>query len=91
MLKICQVQLLELMYKYFKAYLTKERFSIPFFFNPAHYTMVEPLQGLLDDHQNHAKYEAFNWGKFVAARNLSNFKKLDVENIQIYHFRKSDQ
>ncbi|GFY89633.1 2-oxoglutarate (2OG) and Fe(II)-dependent oxygenase superfamily protein [Actinidia rufa] len=56
----------------------KERFSIPFFFNPAHYTMVEPLKELLDDHQNRAKYEAFNWGKFVAARNLSNFKKLDL-------------
>ncbi|XP_057494963.1 jasmonate-induced oxygenase 2-like [Actinidia eriantha] len=69
----------------------KERFSIPFFFNPAHYTMVEPLKELLDGHQHRAKYEAFNWGKFVAARNVSNFKKLDVENIQIYHFRKSDQ
>lgn len=67
----------------------RERFSIPFFFNPAHYTMVEPVAELVNE-QNPAKYKAFNWGKFVSARNLSNFKKLQVENIQIYHFKKSD-
>lgn len=64
----------------------RERFSIPFFFNPAHYTLVEPLEELIND-QNPAKYRAYNWGKFFATRKLSNFKKLDVENIQIYHFR----
>ncbi|KAG5526523.1 hypothetical protein RHGRI_032710 [Rhododendron griersonianum] len=67
----------------------RERFSIPFFFNPAHYTMVEPVAELVNE-ENPAKYKAFNWGKFVSARNLSNFKKLHVENIQIYHFRKSE-
>ncbi|KAL7206589.1 hypothetical protein ACSBR2_019329 [Camellia fascicularis] len=67
----------------------RERFSIPFFFNPAHYTMVEPVAELVANEKNPAKYRAFNWGKFVSARALSNFKKLDVENLQIYHFKTS--
>ncbi|PWA61867.1 2-oxoglutarate (2OG) and Fe(II)-dependent oxygenase superfamily protein [Artemisia annua] len=69
---------------------TRERFSIPFFANPAHYTMVEPLPELTNA-QNPPKYKAYNWGKFFATRKRSNFKKLDVENIQIYHFKKSDE
>ncbi|KAK4491376.1 hypothetical protein RD792_002115 [Penstemon davidsonii] len=64
----------------------KERFSIPYFFNPAHCTWVEPLKELINEH-NPAKYKGYNWGKFFAARNRGNFKKLDVENIQISHFR----
>ena len=64
----------------------KERFSIPFFFFPAHNVMVKPLEELLND-DNPAKYREYNWGKFFAARNRSDFKKLDVENIQIDHFR----
>ncbi|XP_052191750.1 jasmonate-induced oxygenase 2-like isoform X1 [Diospyros lotus] len=63
----------------------RDRFSIPFFFNPAHTTVVEPLEELVDEHSP-PKYRAFNWGKFVAARNLSNYKKLHVDNLQIYHF-----
>ncbi|KAH7834030.1 hypothetical protein Vadar_012087 [Vaccinium darrowii] len=64
----------------------KERFSMPFFFNPDHNVMVEPLEELITE-QNPAKYRAYNWGKFFANRRLSNFKKLGVENIQIHHFR----
>ncbi|KAK9287075.1 hypothetical protein L1049_015485 [Liquidambar formosana] len=64
----------------------KERFSIPFFFNPAHYTIVEPLEELINE-QNPAKYRPYNYGKFFANRKRSNFTKLDVENIQISHFR----
>ncbi|XP_076926075.1 protein LATERAL BRANCHING OXIDOREDUCTASE 1-like [Bidens hawaiensis] len=69
---------------------TRERFSIPFFMNPAHYTVVEPIAELTNE-QNPAKYKAYNWGKFFVTRKYSNFKKLDVENIQIYHFKKSDE
>ncbi|XP_050259570.1 protein DMR6-LIKE OXYGENASE 1-like isoform X9 [Quercus robur] len=65
---------------------TKARLSIPFFFFPAHYTMVKPLEELVNE-QDRAKYREFNWGKFVANRNRSDFKKQDVENIQISHFR----
>jgi isopenicillin N synthase-like dioxygenase len=64
----------------------RERFSIPFFFNPAHYTMVKPLEELTND-QKPAKYRAYSWGKFITNRKYSNFQKLNVENLQIYHFR----
>ncbi|CAK9186915.1 unnamed protein product [Ilex paraguariensis] len=64
----------------------KDRISIPFFFNPAHYTNVKPLEELTDD-QNLAKYKPYNWGRFFATRKRSNFQKLNVENIQISHFR----
>ncbi|KMT00550.1 hypothetical protein BVRB_9g218490 [Beta vulgaris subsp. vulgaris] len=64
----------------------KERLSIPFFFNPSHYVMVKPFDELIDE-QNSAKYREYNYGKFYTTRRLSDFKKLDVENIQIFHFR----
>lgn len=64
----------------------KVRFSIPYFFNPGHYTWVEPLEELINE-ENPPKYRGYNWGKFFASRNRGNFKKLDVENIQISHFR----
>ncbi|KAM7470705.1 hypothetical protein LguiA_008888 [Lonicera macranthoides] len=64
----------------------RERFSIPFFMSPSHYTMVKPLEELTND-QNPAKYRPYSWGKFLATRKRSNFMKLNVENIQIYHFR----
>ncbi|XP_058069274.1 protein DMR6-LIKE OXYGENASE 2-like isoform X1 [Magnolia sinica] len=67
----------------------RERFSIPFFFNPAHHVMVKPLEELVSE-ENPTKYEEYNWGKFFKIRKLSNFKKLDVENIQISHFKISE-
>ncbi|XP_071717047.1 protein LATERAL BRANCHING OXIDOREDUCTASE 1-like [Rutidosis leptorrhynchoides] len=68
----------------------KERFSIAYFMNPSYYTVVEPLAELIDE-QNPAKYKGYNWGKFFATRKRSNFQKLHVENIQIYHFKISDE
>lgn len=65
----------------------KERFSIPFFFNPSHYVWVEPLQELVDEESNPPKYKGYGWGKFYATRKLSNFKKLTSENIQVHHFK----
>ncbi|KAJ9537809.1 hypothetical protein OSB04_030542 [Centaurea solstitialis] len=50
-------------------------------------SVVEPLAEMTNE-RNPAKYKAYNWGKFFVTRKLSNFKKLDVENIQIYHFKK---
>ncbi|XP_022763328.1 probable 2-oxoglutarate-dependent dioxygenase At5g05600 [Durio zibethinus] len=67
----------------------RERFSIPFFFNPAHYTIVKPLE-LLTSEKDPPRYKPYNWGKFFVTRKGSNFKKLDVENIQIYHFKISE-
>ncbi|CAL5387828.1 unnamed protein product [Camellia sinensis] len=66
----------------------KERLSIAFFFNPAHHVNVEPLSELID-HQNPPKYRAYNYGKFFATSKVSNFKKLDVENIQLTHSKLS--
>ncbi|XP_022746533.1 protein DMR6-LIKE OXYGENASE 1-like [Durio zibethinus] len=67
----------------------RERFSIPFFFHPAHYTMVQPFEELTSE-TNPPRYRPYNWGKFLITRKGSNFRKLDVENIQIYHFRISN-
>ncbi|XP_021821349.1 protein DMR6-LIKE OXYGENASE 2-like [Prunus avium] len=67
----------------------KERFSIPFFLSPAHYTQVKSLEEMTDE-RNPAKYKPYSWGKFITHRKLSNFKKLSTENIQIYHFRVSE-
>ena len=67
----------------------RERFSLPFFLHTAHYTMVKPLEELINE-QNPVKYRAFNWGKFIANRKCSNFQKLNVENLQIYHFKISE-
>ncbi|XP_030522751.1 jasmonate-induced oxygenase 2-like isoform X3 [Rhodamnia argentea] len=64
----------------------KGRFSIPFFFIQPHYTMVQLPKELTDEH-NPPKYRPYNWGKFLVTRKASNFKKLDVENLQIHHFR----
>ncbi|KAL5217020.1 hypothetical protein ABZP36_017704 [Zizania latifolia] len=66
----------------------KERFSIPYFFNPASHTIVEPAEELVSD-ESPSRYNAYNWGDFFSTRKNSNFKKLDVENVQIAHFRKS--
>ncbi|KAL2347853.1 hypothetical protein Fmac_001853 [Flemingia macrophylla] len=64
----------------------RERLSIPFFLFPAHHVMVKPVEELVND-QNPARYREYNYGKFAATRNRSDFKKRDVENIQIHHFR----
>ncbi|GMH02721.1 hypothetical protein Nepgr_004560 [Nepenthes gracilis] len=63
-----------------------DRLSIPFFFNPSHYVMVKPLDELIDE-QKPARYREYNFGRFYSTRRLSDFKKLNVENIQIHHFR----
>jgi isopenicillin N synthase-like dioxygenase len=65
----------------------KERFSMPYFFNPGSDAMIEPLEELVSD-ENPPRYVAYNWGEFFSTRKNSNFKKLAVENVQIAHFRK---
>ncbi|XP_073115857.1 protein DMR6-LIKE OXYGENASE 2 isoform X5 [Elaeis guineensis] len=68
----------------------KARCSVPFFFNPAHYVTVQPLEELIDEKNSPAKYNAYNWGEFFKTRKNSNFKKPGGENIQIYHFKKAE-
>ncbi|KAK7252068.1 hypothetical protein RIF29_35776 [Crotalaria pallida] len=64
----------------------KERFSIPFFFNPAHDAEIKPLEELINE-QNPAKYRPYKWGKFLIHIKNTNFKKQNVENLQIYHYK----
>ncbi|XP_061373448.1 jasmonate-induced oxygenase 4-like [Gastrolobium bilobum] len=64
----------------------KERFFIPFFFNPAHDTEVKPLEELINE-QNPSKYRPFKWGKFIIRRMNSNFKKQNEEILRIYHYK----
>ncbi|MCL7030387.1 hypothetical protein MKW94_010067 [Papaver nudicaule] len=66
----------------------KDRFSIPFSLNPAHDVMIKPLDEFVNT-ENPSKYKEYNWGKFLKTRRLSNFKKLDAENLQIHHFKQS--
>ncbi|XP_019092851.1 PREDICTED: protein DMR6-LIKE OXYGENASE 2-like [Camelina sativa] len=65
---------------------SKERFSIPFFFFPSHEVNIEPLEELISE-DNPPCYKMYNWGKFFVSRNRSDYKKLEVENIQIDHFK----
>ena len=67
--------------------LDKERFSIPYFFNPAWHTLIEPLEELMSE-ESPSRYNAYNWGEFFSTRRRSNFRKLDVANIQIAHLRR---
>ncbi|KAL5059863.1 hypothetical protein RYX36_031467, partial [Vicia faba] len=46
---------------------TRERFSIPFFFFPAHYTKVKPLEELTNE-ENPPKYRPYNRGEFLVNR-----------------------
>ncbi|XP_021896743.1 protein DMR6-LIKE OXYGENASE 1-like [Carica papaya] len=64
----------------------RERFSMAFFLSPGHNVMVKPLEHLVDE-QNPAKFKEYNWGNFFVARNRSDYKKLDIDNIQIDNFR----
>ena len=52
--------------------------------------MIKPLEELIDE-QNPAKYKGYNWGNCFTTKKASNFKKLDVANIQNYHFKVSKQ
>ncbi|KAL4180345.1 hypothetical protein AMTRI_Chr13g91630 [Amborella trichopoda] len=66
----------------------RERFSMPFFYNPSAYEFIEPLEELVSE-ENPPNYLPYNWGHCYITRKLSNFKKRITENIQIQHFRVS--
>lgn len=58
-----------------------ERFSAPFFYNPAYATDCVPLS-------TPARYEAVNWGHFRAQRAAGDYADVG-EEIQIAHFRRA--
>ena len=62
-----------------------ERFSAPFFFNPAYATDYAPLPGTVDA-SNPARYRPINWGEFRAGRAAGDYADVG-EEIQIGHFR----
>ncbi len=61
------------------AHASRERFSAPFFFNPAYETDFAPLVGP-------PRYRAINWGEYRAARSAGDYADIG-EEIQISHFR----
>ena len=64
---------------------TKERFSIPFFFNPSFDADITPLEVAVDE-KHPAKYGTVNYGKFMNERHAGNQQDLG-EEIQINHFK----
>jgi len=63
---------------------TRERFSIPFFLNPAHDAHYAPLPTTIDD-AHPARYVPINWGNFRALRAAGDYADLG-EEVQISHF-----
>jgi isopenicillin N synthase-like dioxygenase len=63
---------------------TRDRYSIPFFFNPAVDAVIEPIPELCDDAP---AYRPFAWGEFIAARVSDNYADLGAEDTQVSHFR----
>jgi isopenicillin N synthase-like dioxygenase len=63
----------------------RERFSAPYFFNPAPDACYAPLPNALDAHEP-AHYQAINWGEFRAARTRGDYADYG-EEIQISHYR----
>ncbi|MDA9049925.1 hypothetical protein N9K35_03070 [Pseudomonadales bacterium] len=62
---------------------TRERFSAPFFLNPANRTVVQPLA---TDEQHPACYQPINWGEFRRGRAAGDYTD-QGEEIQISQFR----
>jgi len=61
-----------------------ERYSAPFFYNPAYKSNVEPL--ISSCKQDYAKYNAINWGEFRGARFAGDYADVG-EEVQISHFK----
>lgn len=62
----------------------KERFSVPFFYNPSYDTNVEPLQQCVSNDRP-CRYRPVNWGIFRQGRIKGDYANLG-EEIQIHHF-----
>ena len=62
---------------------TQERFSAPFFFNPANGTVVRPL---VTSEKQPACYRPINWGEFRRGRAAGDYSD-EGEEIQISQFR----
>ena len=65
---------------------SRERYSIPFFFNPAASCKVSPLPSVVDE-QNPSRYHGFEWGSFRGKRSDGDFADYGTE-VQISQYRK---
>ena len=64
---------------------TGERYSVPFFFNPAYSASYQPLSSVVETDQS-PLYSAINWGEFRASRAAGDYADIG-EEIQISDFR----
>jgi isopenicillin N synthase-like dioxygenase len=62
----------------------RDRYSIPFFFNPAGDAVIEPIPELCE---TAPVYRAFPWKDLIVARINDNYEDLGAEDTQIGHFR----
>jgi isopenicillin N synthase-like dioxygenase len=65
---------------------SRERYSIPFFFNPAASCMVNPLPSVINA-QNPSRYHGIEWGSFRGQRSDGDFADYGAE-VQISQYRK---
>ena len=65
---------------------TKERYSLPFFFNPSASCKVSPLPTVVSD-QSPSLYNAIEWGSFRGKRSDGDFADYGTE-VQISQYRK---
>ena len=63
-----------------------ERYSLPFFFNPAADARVSPLPSVAND-RNPSRYKPIEWGQFRGKRSDGDFADYGTE-VQISQFRK---
>jgi len=63
-----------------------DRYSLPFFFNPAADARVSPLPSVANDH-NPSRYKPIEWGQFRGKRSDGDFADYGTE-VQISQFRK---
>jgi isopenicillin N synthase-like dioxygenase len=65
---------------------TRERYSIPFFFNPVASCEVSPLPSVVDE-QNPSRYRPIEWGSFRGKRSDGDYADYGTE-VQISQYRK---
>jgi isopenicillin N synthase-like dioxygenase len=65
---------------------SRERYSIPFFFNPAASCKVAPLPSVISE-QNPGHYHGIEWGSFRGQRSDGDFADYGAE-VQISQYRK---
>ena len=68
---------------------TAQRFSAPYFFNPAYNTDYAPLPTMIDA-QHVAVYQTINWGEFRSRRAAGDYADYG-EEVQIGHYYTADR